>query len=81
MLASNVLVQLPATTFEQLGRVLMWATTFLTFVDLDFDLGPILLYSLFVLGDVSLMIYLKLRRNRRTAEAMAANAAAGNARW
>eukprot|EP00656_Telonema_subtile_P051092 TRINITY_DN6796_c0_g1_i5.p1 TRINITY_DN6796_c0_g1~~TRINITY_DN6796_c0_g1_i5.p1 ORF type:complete len:1237 (-),score=178.33 TRINITY_DN6796_c0_g1_i5:137-3847(-) len=52
VLACSVLVQTPVSVFEILGRAFVYSTTVLTFVDLEFSVGPILLYAMFVLAEL-----------------------------
>ena len=68
VLASNVLVQVPLSKVSLLARVGMWGGACFVFVDLEFELGPVLVYALFAALEVTVSAYRwrKIRTTGRT---------------
>eukprot|EP00656_Telonema_subtile_P000554 TRINITY_DN10255_c0_g1_i1.p1 TRINITY_DN10255_c0_g1~~TRINITY_DN10255_c0_g1_i1.p1 ORF type:complete len:994 (-),score=211.74 TRINITY_DN10255_c0_g1_i1:784-3765(-) len=52
LLASNVLVQAPMSMYRRIGRVGSWTVAAVVFADLEFGVGPIVCYGLFMTAEV-----------------------------
>ena len=56
VIASNILVQLPISSFRVLARGGAWAVAVFLIVDLDWGTGPLVFYSTFAIGEFAVSL-------------------------